>query len=211
MQQRLTCCSLKFVDFISYFSYSERMKESDNSTDSIVVPEWVKDYRPRRLKQPKGGRIFQVPPKKTAMRNARLILRRLRAECYDLTASEQTAYVLGVLREICPFVFEELLLHCCEDLGWKVERSCYTYDGGIDGVFWDERGRKVLIQAKRYTGAIHPQHILDFAEVVLQDTQAVGGILMHTGITDSHARSLIGQLPYLNILDGYGLRELVLQ
>jgi restriction endonuclease Mrr len=198
-------------DCISVFKYPDGMLDTEDTTRTIAPPEWANEYRARRLKQPRDGRIFQVPHKKTAMRNARLILRRLRAECYDLTASEQTAYVLGVLRKICPFVFEELLLHCCADLGWKVKRSCYTRDGGIDGVVWDEEGRKVLIQAKRYTGTINPQHILDFAEVVLRDSEAVGGILMHTGLTCEESRYLQSQLSYLNILDGCGLRELVLQ
>ncbi|HCF30762.1 MAG TPA: hypothetical protein DEV81_27020, partial [Cyanobacteria bacterium UBA11049] len=41
---------------------------------------------------------------------------------------------IATLRRLDPYVFEELLLTCCQDQGWEIERNFrYTNDGGIDG------------------------------------------------------------------------------
>ncbi len=190
--------------------YDSGMEKEAHHIHSPTLPDWVECYQPRYLKQPRDGRIFQVPRKKAAMRDARLILSRLRRESQGLSSVEQTEYVLTVLRGICPFIFEELLLHCCADLGWKVKRSCYTHDGGIDGIFWDEDGYKFLLQAKRYKKEINPDHVLAFAAVVKDDREATGGILMHTGLTCEISRELNEQLTHTDILEGCGLREFIL-
>lgn len=175
------------------------------------IPTWVKAYRPKRLKRPKQGRVFQVPRQKGAMRDARTILWRLRLECAPLPPIQQTQYLQGVLRQICPFIFEELLLHCCQDRGWKVIRSCYTHDGGIDGTFFDPEGGKFLIQAKRYSGEIDPEHLLKFSEAVSRDKEAIGGVFMHTGSTCDLGYFFEEQLCNITLLEGCELREFVLQ
>ena len=177
----------------------------------LPPPQWVYIYRPRRLKRPKDGRVFQVPRQKSAMRDARVILNRLRQECIGLTSFAQTDYILRVLRLICPFIFEELLLHCCCDMGWRVVRSSYTHDGGIDGTFFDEDGAKFLIQAKRYSGEIEPEHLLAFSDVVWRDKDAIAGIFMHTGTTCAKGHFIEQNLSNISILEGCGLREFVLQ
>ncbi len=175
------------------------------------IPDWVKNYRPKRLKRPKEGRVFQVPRQKGAMRDARTILQRLRHECRELSPSQQTRYLQGTLRQICPFVYEELLLHCCSDCGWKVIRSCYTHDGGIDGTFFDGEGGKFLIQAKRYSGDIDPEHLLKFSEAVSRDKEAIGGVFMHTGSTCDMGYFFEENLENITLLEGCELREFILQ
>lgn len=182
--------------------------------DGIVClhdSHWGHRYGPKYLKKPKEGRVFALPPKKRAMRDARAIIMRLRRECRGMELEEQTAYTLAVLRVICPFVFEELLLHCMEDVGWRVRRSCYTHDGGIDGVFWDEENNKYLLQAKRYRREIKPEYLVDLCNVVRKDDEAVGGFLIHTGMTCPVSQRLVQRLDDVRILDGCGLRELVVQ
>jgi restriction system protein len=147
-----------------------------------TLPAWVRAYGPKRLKRPQAGRLFQVPRKKQAMKAARVILQRLRQDYGQLPLAQRSPLVLEVLRRICPFVFEELLLHVCTDQGWQVERSCYTHDGGIDGAFYPWAGARFLIQAKRYTHEIEPAHVLQFVEVVERE-QAAGGVFMHTGVS----------------------------
>lgn len=145
------------------------------------------------------------------MRDARAIIMRLRRTSRGMMSEEQTTYMLAVLRAICPFIFEELLLHCLEDLGFGVKRSRYTFDGGIDGIVWDDDERKILLQAKRYSGEINPQHVLDFSDVICQDEEAVGGLLIHTGITCIRSQELREHFSHLDIVEGCGLRELVIQ
>ncbi|NEZ61031.1 restriction endonuclease [Adonisia turfae] len=187
------------------------MQSTNSGTTTQGAPEWAKQYRPKRLKRPKDGRVFQVPRKKAAMRDARIILNRLRRESRELDPPSQTDFVLSALRVICPFVFEELLLHSLDDAGFTVQRSCYTHDGGIDGSFWDQDGDKFLLQAKRYSQEIDPDHILDFAGVVLRDDEATGGLFIHTGITCETSAYYNQELPHTEILSDCGLRELVIQ
>lgn len=175
------------------------------------LPSWVGAYRPRRLKRPSQGRIYQVPRKKQAMRDARIILSRLRRECAGLEPMAQTNHMLKVLRSICPFLFEELLLHCIADIGWRVQRSSFTHDGGVDGTFWDQDGAKFLIQAKRYSHFIDPDHLLDFAEAVLRDDEAIGGLFIHTGIACETSTYYNRRLPHTDILSDCDLRALVIQ
>ena len=69
---------------------------------------------------------------------------------------------IATLRRLDPYVFEELLLTCCEDQGWEIERNFrYTNDGGIDGRILIYN-KLYLIQAKRYKDYINPQHPIAF-------------------------------------------------
>ena len=89
-----------------------------------------------------------------------------------------------------PYAFEELLLTCCQNQGWKIERNFkYSNDGGLDGRV-TIAGRLYLIQAKRYRGHINPKHIRDFYQVI-QGEEAHGGFFIHTGKTGELAKELL--------------------
>lgn len=76
---------------------------------------------------------------------------------------------MSYLRKINPYVFEELLLLAFERQGLKVVRNpAYSGDGGFDGQVFIE-GQRWLIQAKRYSWSISPQHINAFAELLTQE------------------------------------------
>jgi restriction system protein len=93
------------------------------------------------------------------------------------------AYIFGMLRKINPFVFEELLLLCFEQQGFKViKNKRYTNDGGIDGAFYDKSNNIIVIQAKRYQSAINPVHITNFANTIKKHN-ATAGLFIHTGRT----------------------------
>lgn len=47
--------------------------------------------------------------------------------------------------------FEHRLLHHLNNIGWKVKMTRTTGDFGADLVGKDNRGRKVVIQVKRYS------------------------------------------------------------
>ena len=176
----------------------------------MEAPGWVAPYRPKYLKRPKDGRVFQVPRKKQAMRDARAILLRLRRECGGMDERDRLAYMLAVLREICPFRFEELLLHSFGDMGWRVERSCFTHDGGVDGAMFDAEGYRWPIQAKRYREEIDPLHVLDFSEVVERE-RAVSGLFIHTGVTCEDSALIAAHAGNVLIWSDALLMDLVLQ
>ncbi len=52
----------------------------------------------------------------------------------DRSTVVQLPEAIAILRKMNPYAFEELLLTCCQNQGWQIERNFrYTKDGGIDG------------------------------------------------------------------------------
>lgn len=89
-----------------------------------------------------------------------------------------------------PYAFEELLLTCCSEQGWDIERNFkYTGDGGLDGRVMIT-GKLYLIGAKRYSGYINPKHIRDFDQVIVRE-EAVGEFFMPSGKTGELANQLL--------------------
>ncbi len=108
------------------------------------------------------------------------VLNRLRLEA--AVSEEKLPIVIGSLRRVSPYVLEELLLTCCSDQGWQIERNfCYSGDGGVDGRV-AIAGKEYLIQAKRYKSHINPGHILEFCQAIEREG-AAGGFFLHTGKT----------------------------
>lgn len=82
---------------------------------------------------------------------------------------------LSYLRKINPYVFEELLLLALEKQGLEVIRNrSYSGDGGLDGQVFIN-GERWLIQAKRYSRSISPQHIQAFGKLLARE--GCGGFL----------------------------------
>lgn len=116
---------------------------------------------------------------------------------------QQFAY----LRKVDPFTFEELLLTAFQQRGLKIVRNLrYTGDGGIDGQF-HFGGFPVLIQAKRYSRAITPAHVEEFAR--LCQAQNKRGVFIHTGRTGPASRIVATQYPCLAIISGNTLLALI--
>lgn len=114
---------------------------------------------------------------------------------------------IGYLRKIDPLVFEELILEAFERRGHQVHRNArYTGDGGIDGRVV-MRGQLYLVQAKRYAKHVSRQHILQFAEML--ERRNCPGFFCHTGRTGQFGRELNKTHPYLTIISGQRLLELL--
>ena len=115
---------------------------------------------------------------------------------------------IATLRRLDPFVFEELLLTCCKDQGWKIERNFrYTNDGGIDGRILISNNL-YLIQAKRYKGYISLQHIQLFHQAIKSE-KAAGGFFIHSGKTGARSKQLLDELQ-INLVSGQKLVDFVL-
>ncbi|PSB30102.1 restriction endonuclease [Chlorogloea sp. CCALA 695] len=158
------------------------------------------------LVQPPVSSRVRLPSNKHQqnIRRAERVLKRLR----EVSTVVQLPEALGILRKMNPYAFEELLLTCCHERDWQIERNFkYTGDGGLDGRV-TIAGRLYLIQAKRYRGYINPKHIRDFHRVIERD-KAVGGFFIHTGKTGEMSKELLREYR-ISLLSGERLVDFVL-
>lgn len=114
---------------------------------------------------------------------------------------------LNYLRRINPYVFEELLLLALENQGLTVRRNpSYSGDGGLDGQVFIA-GERWLIQAKRYSRSISPQHIRDFGELLSRE--GCCGFFIHTGRTGRKSRDSLQAHPQIQLVSGQRLLNLL--
>lgn len=124
-----------------------------------------------------------------------------------LAEIQNTGQKFALLRNINPFVFEEMILETFEQRGYKVRRNTrYTGDGGIDGRVWLD-GDLFLIQAKRYAGHISAAHVREFCSMV--DAKGCKGFFIHTGKTGGASRHLVDGQANVWIISGGRLLELL--
>lgn len=108
--------------------------------------------------------------------------------------------IFARLRAMDPLAFEELLLECFERRGFKIWRNRrYTGDGGVDGRTIIDGGT-VLVQAKRYAGAIRPEHVAAF--VALCRSRRCRGLFIHTGRTGPQSRRHLANDTSVSIVSG---------
>ncbi|OES24492.1 restriction endonuclease [Alteromonas macleodii] len=95
---------------------------------------------------------------------------------------------MGFLRKVNPYIFEEMILSRIKQLGHRIKRGTkYSGDGGIDGRAFI-RGKKVLIQAKRYKGHVSARDVEAFVAVCKQ--QKCFGLFVHTGRTGKLSKQM---------------------
>jgi restriction system protein len=136
-------------------------------------------------------------------RQARVMAQQLRGR--DRLQPPQLLYAR--LRSMDPLAFEELLLESFERRGFRVIRNHrYTGDGGVDGKVMID-GALWLIQAKRYTTAIRPEHVSAFN--TLCRARNCHGLLIHTGRTGPQSREFVGNSSHVEIISGRRLLALV--
>lgn len=114
---------------------------------------------------------------------------------------------LSYLRKIDPYTFEELLLEAMERSGHEVTRNhSYSGDGGIDGRVVIA-GQRHLVQAKRYKGYVSAAHVREFAAML--DQLRIKGLFCHTGRTGGASLAAYRGHPYLTIVSGQRLLDLL--
>ena len=177
-----------------------------NSSQPTITVSHAPSAPPSRvaaLRQPTSTRV-RLPSSRHQryIRLAERVLEQLRS------GEVQLPKALGILRKMNPYAFEELLLTCCQNQGWKIERNFrYTGDGGLDGRV-TIAGKLYLIQAKRYSGYINPKHIRDFY-LVIQREKAYGGFFIHSGKTGELAQELLREYG-ISLISGQRLVDFVL-
>ncbi len=177
----------------------ERETSTSNLPVQIVAPREI--VAPR---QPLVSTRLRLPNTRHQqyIRLAAQVLKQLRS------TEVQLPKAIAILRQMNPYAFEELLLTCCQNQGWDIERNfSYSNDGGLDGRV-TIAGKRYLIQAKRYRGYINPQHIRKFRQVI-QGEEAAGGFFIHTGKTGDMSKELLREYR-ISLLSGQKLVNFVL-
>ena len=145
--------------------------------------------------------LFLPRSHRRRIRQARRVLKKIRPW---LGEPNGAARVFGYLRKIDALVFEELVLQAFVDMGWRVRRGTrYSGDGGIDGhvrlpgdPYW------TAIQCKRYSSAIDPRHVREFAALVYPKR----GLFVHTGRAGDQSRAAAKGVVFIS---GQRLTDLV--
>ncbi|MBB4660138.1 restriction system protein [Parvularcula dongshanensis] len=120
---------------------------------------------------------------------------------------KDVAMTMDHLRAVTPHEFEEVVLTALAHRGHRIRRSNrYTGDGGADGQAWI-RGRRYLIQSKRYRRAIRPEHIEDFARLCKRERAR--GLFVHTGNMGPMSLEADRRARRVVVLHGEALERLV--
>ncbi len=110
------------------------------------------------------------------------------------------------LRELHPYAFQELVWHVYSALGYVVERSPPSRDGGIDGIA--RRGLEVLVlQCKRYRETVGEPAVRDLFGA-LTHRKATGAVLLTTGKLSGPAVEFARGKP-IRLIDGPALLDFV--
>lgn len=134
---------------------------------TAVLALYLWSLRPRRARKPKLT---------SAERHARNVDRSHRIVRQVRRGDTPT---IEALRGVSAHEFEEVVLTALKRRGHRIKRSPrYTGDGGWDGEVLI-RGRRFLVQSKRYAKTIRAEHIEDFRRVCR--AERCRGLFVHTG------------------------------
>lgn len=113
------------------------------------------------------------------------------------------------LQKIDPYVFEELILLAFSKKGYRVKYNRhYSGDGGIDGRVF-KGGRMNLIQAKRYTGYIDFDDVLQFCGDCRK--RLCNGYFVTTGKVGKSTLELVERQQRVTLVYGKELRDLFIE
>lgn len=95
--------------------------ESKQQITSEFPPVAVQTRKVVALKQPPDSARVRLPSNKHQqyIRLAELVIKRLR----DRSIIVELPEAIATLRKMNPYAFEELLLTCCQEQGWEIERK----------------------------------------------------------------------------------------
>ena len=133
-------------------------------------------------------------------RQASRALHHLRPFAYSKPGS-----IINYVRKMHPHAVEELVLSAAEAAGHKIRRNQkYVGDGGFDGMIClDEQWH--LVQTKRYSSAINPQHVRDFGQLCLRHNMP--GLFVHFGRTGPQAKLACNHM--IRIISGPSVLSLI--
>jgi restriction endonuclease Mrr len=130
------------------------------------------------MSKPRSPQVYAVPNRTFAKGEGERVLNKMLKNPPE--QGEEVKVILPILKQLNPFVFEEVLLQALERWKYHVIRTeKQTKDNGIDGSF-AYGGYFYVIQAKLYGSEPNPDHLGMFANAMSWH-QAAWGFFFHTG------------------------------
>jgi restriction system protein len=155
----------------------------------------------------RSPQVYAAPTRKFAMEEGKRILNKLHKQ--PLVTGEEVKAILPILKQLNPFVFEEVLLQACERWKYHVIRTeKQTKDNGIDGGF-AYGGYFYVIQAKLYGAEPNLDHLGLFARTIRWH-QAARGFFMHTGRATEEFKKEAMNYPAIEVVSGQKLTDFLL-
>ena len=151
--------------------------------------------------------IYAAPTRKFAIQEGRRILNKLNKQ--PPAAGDEVKVIFPILKQLNPFVFEEVLLIACQR--WKyhtIRTEKQTKDNGIDGAF-SYGGYFYVLQAKLYSGEPQPKHLELFANTIGWH-QAARGFFCHTGRATAEFNDTAARFPKIEVVSGRKLTDFLL-
>ena len=129
-----------------------------------------------------------------------------------ITDSIQQQYQIAYedINSLTGVEFENVCKKLLENMGFSVETTKTTGDGGIDLIAYNSQpllSGKYIIQCKRYAGSVGEPVIRDLYGVITSE-RANKGILMTSGVFTKQAQLFADGKP-IELIDGVKLRELL--
>lgn len=137
-----------------------------------------------------------------------------RVQCFynahNMRVKNENNQYFGDINALTGVEFEKVCQRLLEKMGFSVENTKTTGDGGIDLIAYNSQpllSGKYIIQCKRYTGSVGEPIIRDLYGVITSE-RANKGILMTSGVFTKQAQSFANDKP-IELIDGVKLKELL--
>lgn len=129
---------------------------------------------------------------------------------HNMRVKNENKQSFGDINSLTGVEFEKVCQRLLEKMGFSVETTKTTGDGGIDLIAYNSQpllSGKYIIQCKRYAGSVGEPIIRDLYGVITSE-RANKGILMTTGVFTKQAQAFAEDKP-IELIDGTKLKELL--
>ena len=129
---------------------------------------------------------------------------------HNMRVKNENQKSFGNINSLTGVEFEKVCQRLLEKMGFSVETTKTTGDGGIDLIAYNSQpllSGKYIIQCKRYAGSVGEPIIRDLYGVITSE-RANKGILMTTGVFTKQAQVFAEDKP-IELINGIALQELL--
>jgi restriction endonuclease Mrr len=159
------------------------------------------------MSKSRSPQVYEPPTRKFAIAEGKRILAKILKT--PPAQGNEVKVIFPILKQLNPFVFEEVLLQACERWQYHAIRTeKQTKDNGIDGGFACG-GYFYVLQAKLYGGDPVPEHLGMFAKAIGWH-QAARGFFCHTGRATEEFVAEAARHPQIEVVSGRKLTDFLL-
>lgn len=169
---------------IYYFLYKNKNYSKDNSeldnsiykqddiekeiklTSEVKKIEEIKPSSTQMQTEKVEKKNFEPFHHKDKIEKADLEIKEIRD--YYFNKGKNEGFIINKLKRVEGLVFEEMVLSCFKEAGFRIWRSPrHTGDGGLDGMIFKNEF-KILLQSKCWEKAINSSDVAKFCELIKQ-------------------------------------------